>query len=305
MDINLLYTYNNNTNDINSSDEQDSQSDDNNIIMRTPEWIPDNINNNINEDYFTNSTEADNINNNINEDYFTNSTEADNINNNINEDYFTNSTADNHPEIYNNNAIGEYILLDEYSNLFNFMIQRRSDLIENNYTEDEIIKILKIYLITQYIPLNHISYILFKFYEYYNIDNITYDNIIDILDNNRNNIIQPQIEIINNIYTLNYAHNQIVNVINSLLEITEPIDFNDVVIATDSNTLEELNKYTLDTNLDTQCVICMEKLNETQVVCELPCKHLFHDECIKEHLTYYSYKCPICRDEVGPSVPLL
>jgi len=273
MDINLLYTYNNNTNDMNSSDEQDSQSDDtsddNNIIMRTPEWIPDNINNNINEDYFTNST------------------------------------ADNHPEIYNNNAIGEYILLDEYSNLFNFMIQRRSDLIENNYTEDEIIKILKIYLITQYIPLNHISYILFKFYEYYNIDNITYDNIIDILDNNRNNIIQPQIEIINNIYTLNYAHNQIVDVINSLLEITEPIDFNVVVIATDSNTLEELNKYTLDTNLDTQCVICMEKLNETQVVCELPCKHLFHDECIKEHLTYYSYKCPICRDEVGPSVPLL
>jgi hypothetical protein len=299
MDINLLYTHNNNTNEINSSDEQDSQSndtsDDNNIIMSTPEWIPDNINN------FNNFNNINNFNNDNNINNFNN------INNdNINEDYFTNSIdSDNQPEIYNNNAIGEYILLDEYSNLFNFMIQRRSDLIENNYTENEIIKILKIYLITQYIPLNQISYILFKFYEYYNIDNITYNNIIDILENNRNNIIQPQIEIINNIYTLNYAHNQIVNVINSLLEITEPTDFQDVVIATDSNVLEQLTKYTLDTNCDSKCVICMDKLNETQVVCELPCKHLFHDECIKEHLTYYSYKCPICREQVGASIPLL
>jgi hypothetical protein len=284
MDINLLYTYNNNINDMNSSDEQDSQtddtSDDNNIIMSTPEWIPDNINN---------------INN------------FNNINNNtINEDYLTNSTeSDNQPDIYNNNAIEEYILIDEYRELFNFMIQRRNDLIENNYTEDDIIKILKIYLITQNIPLNRISYILFKFYEYYNIDNITYDNIIDILENNRNNIIQPQLEIINNIYTFNYAHTQIINVINNLLEITEPTEFHDVVIATDSNVLEQLNKYTLDTNLDTQCVICMDKLNETQVACELPCTHLFHDECIKEHLTYYSYKCPICREPVGTGVPLL
>jgi rhodanese-related sulfurtransferase len=37
------------------------------------------------------------------------------------------------------------------------MIQRRSDLIENNYNEEEIIKILKMYLITQSIPLNQIN----------------------------------------------------------------------------------------------------------------------------------------------------
>jgi hypothetical protein len=135
--------------------------------------------------------------------------------------------------------------------------------------------------------------------------NITYDNIIEILNNNRNNIIPPEVILINNLYTSNYTHNHIIDVINNLLDLSEPTTLEDVVIAADSNVLDQLNKYTLDTNIDTKCAICIDNLNETQIICELPCKHLFHDDCIKEHLTHYSNKCPICREQVGVGVPLL
>jgi hypothetical protein len=243
---------------------------------------------------------------------------SDELDNELFDDNITNSSDSNdEPDIYNNNFINENILLDVYSYLFNFMIQRRSDLIENNYNEDEIIKILKIYLITQSIPLNQINFVLFKFYQYYDIDNITHENIIDILENDRNTppvythpqpqiihyqLIEPQL---NDQYTINYTHTQIIDVINNLLHLAEPDNFQDVVVATDKTVLEQLKQYTLDSNLETKCVICMDNMNETQVVCELGCKHLFHNECIKEHLSHYSYKCPICRDEVGAGVPLL
>jgi hypothetical protein len=238
---------------------------------------------------------------------------SDEQDNELFDDNITNSSDSNdEPDIYNNNFINENILLDVYSYLFNFMIQRRSDLIENNYNEDEIIKILKIYLITQSIPLNQINFVLFKFYQYYDIDNITHENIIEILENDRNTqplpqiihyqLIEPQL---NDAYTINYTHTQIIDVINNLLHLAEPDNFQDVVVATDKTVLEQLKQYTLDSNLETKCVICMDNMNETQVVCELGCKHLFHNECIKEHLSHYSYKCPICRDEVGTGVPLL
>ena len=243
---------------------------------------------------------------------------SDEQDNELFDDNITNSSDSNdEPDIYNNNFINENILLDVYSYLFNFMIQRRSDLIENNYNEEEIIKILKMYLITQSIPLNQINFVLFKFYQYYDIDNITHENIIEILENDRNILpqyIQPLPQIIhyqliepqlNDAYIINYTHTQIIDVINNLLHLAEPDNFQDVVVATDKTLLDQLNKYTLDSNLETKCVICMDNMNETQVVCELGCKHLFHDECIKEHLSHYSYKCPICRDEVGTGVPLL
>ena len=238
---------------------------------------------------------------------------SDEQDNELFDDNITNSSDSNdEPDIYNNNFINENILLDVYSYLFNFMIQRRSDLIENNYNEEEIIKILKMYLITQSIPLNQINFVLFKFYQYYDIDNITHENIIEILENDRNTqplpqiihyqLIEPQL---NDAYIINYTHTQIIDVINNLLHLAEPDNFQDVVVATDKTLLDQLNKYTLDSNLETKCVICMDNMNETQVVCELGCKHLFHNECIKEHLSHYSYKCPICRDEVGTGVPLL
>ena len=62
---------------------------------------------------------------------------SDEQDNELYDDNNTNSSDSNdEPDIYNNNFINENILLDVYSYLFNFMIQRRSDLIENNYNEE-------------------------------------------------------------------------------------------------------------------------------------------------------------------------
>ena len=55
-------------------------------------------------------------------------------------------------------------------------------------------------------------------------------------------------------------------------------------------------------NVDEQCSICLDKLDKdtdnTKYII-LPCEHVFHDNCIKEHLKDYDYHCPICRCECG------
>ena len=43
----------------------------------------------------------------------------------------------------------------------------------------------------------------------------------------------------------------------------------------------------------------MSEINVDEQVCDLPCAHMFHDECIQPWLNHYNYKCPVCRKEVG------
>lgn len=56
---------------------------------------------------------------------------------------------------------------------------------------------------------------------------------------------------------------------------------------------------------DEQCSICFDSIldgeNETFTI--LPCKHYFHKECIKEDLTKYHHKCPICKVDLGKTSP--
>ena len=49
------------------------------------------------------------------------------------------------------------------------------------------------------------------------------------------------------------------------------------------------NKYINDT-----CSICLEKFKKYDLVCDLPCKHTFHKNCIK---TWAKQKtnCPLCK----------
>jgi len=51
-------------------------------------------------------------------------------------------------------------------------------------------------------------------------------------------------------------------------------------------------------NLDDDCVICMEKLKKRRKCAALPCKHVFHKQCLE--LAFKSKpQCPVCRISVG------
>lgn len=58
-----------------------------------------------------------------------------------------------------------------------------------------------------------------------------------------------------------------------------------------------MNRVTRFCNAIDHCVICLEKIEITEWLCENSCKHKFHDDCIQRWLTDYSkYKsCPLCR----------
>ena len=47
------------------------------------------------------------------------------------------------------------------------------------------------------------------------------------------------------------------------------------------------------------CSICIEKIEDKEIICELNCNHQFHESCIKTYLDKYNHKCPICRDSAG------
>jgi len=47
------------------------------------------------------------------------------------------------------------------------------------------------------------------------------------------------------------------------------------------------------------CSICLEYCNDAPMY--VKCGHAYHQNCIKEWLKDYDYKCPICRKECGKS----
>jgi hypothetical protein len=73
----------------------------------------------------------------------------------------------------------------------------------------------------------------------------------------------------------------------------------DVITTLDESDADKLKKYKLDSKKEEKCSICMTDMDKDQEVCDLPCSHTFHDDCIQPWLTQYNYKCPICRKEVG------
>jgi hypothetical protein len=104
------------------------------------------------------------------------------------------------------------------------------------------------------------------------------------------------------------SHNHMVNIINSLFNGLEsgvsgsgtmPNSFQDVVITVDDNDLEKLKSIKLESNIDTNCSVCMGHMVKDEMVTELKCSHLFHTDCIEPYLKQYNYKCPVCRAEVG------
>jgi hypothetical protein len=56
---------------------------------------------------------------------------------------------------------------------------------------------------------------------------------------------------------------------------------------------------TSDVQKETKCSICLEEFTRGESVCELPCKHIFHDACVREWLKREA-TCPVCRKVLGP-----
>ena len=47
---------------------------------------------------------------------------------------------------------------------------------------------------------------------------------------------------------------------------------------------------------NSQCIICMEGFNENELVKQLPCRHIFHTDCIN-HWLCQQKNCPFCKAE--------
>jgi hypothetical protein len=97
------------------------------------------------------------------------------------------------------------------------------------------------------------------------------------------------------------THQNMINMINILINglPNNNHNYEDVKVTVDENDLDALPVKTLENNLDSDCTICMGKMEKDEVVTELGCTHTFHNDCIKPYLKEYNYKCPVCRKEVG------
>ncbi|KAL9556353.1 hypothetical protein MBANPS3_001904 [Mucor bainieri] len=66
--------------------------------------------------------------------------------------------------------------------------------------------------------------------------------------------------------------------------------------------IESLQKRPLtdkEKSQETDCAVCKDQFESQEQVIELPCEHIFHDECIKPWLKLNS-TCPVCRHSVLP-----
>ncbi|OHT16074.1 hypothetical protein TRFO_42077 [Tritrichomonas foetus] len=46
------------------------------------------------------------------------------------------------------------------------------------------------------------------------------------------------------------------------------------------------------------CPICYESFKAGEPVCELPCKHVFHDSCVRSWFQHEASTCPMCRSSL-------
>jgi len=80
---------------------------------------------------------------------------------------------------------------------------------------------------------------------------------------------------------------------------TGPPPNEDVLIVLNDEDYKNLKKSILDEKIEDKCVICFDCMDINQEIIELQCCHKYHSNCITEHLTKYSNKCPNCKQEAG------
>ena len=232
-----------------------------------------------------------------------------NANNNINEDDDEDDDDDDDEDIIENNS--EENLQDNS----NIIINNTNNIVDNiNNQIDTSNNIID----TSNNIINNTNNIID------NSNNII-DNLNNIINNTNNQIIgntfvhsnmQFQFSHIVSGGTIHYnineifpLHGNIINPNSSVIlplfshlfsELLLPEQLSEDVISTlDDSEKDKLTVYKLIEKKEEKCSICMSDLNIDEQVCDLPCKHTFHDECIQPWLSNYNYKCPICRKEVG------
>ncbi|CAJ1361174.1 unnamed protein product [Effrenium voratum] len=68
--------------------------------------------------------------------------------------------------------------------------------------------------------------------------------------------------------------------------------------ATAEETHEALEGVPLAEFMGRECTICLARFAEVDTVAALPCKHKFHEECIRTWLSNYRRTCPLCCTEL-------
>ncbi|MBA0762273.1 hypothetical protein Gotri_011912 [Gossypium trilobum] len=66
---------------------------------------------------------------------------------------------------------------------------------------------------------------------------------------------------------------------------------------TESSIKEMIEKVKVEAGDEEKCMICLEEVEVGFEASQMPCSHVFHDDCIKKWLKQSHY-CPICRFEM-------
>ncbi|MBA0644872.1 hypothetical protein Goklo_013045 [Gossypium klotzschianum] len=72
---------------------------------------------------------------------------------------------------------------------------------------------------------------------------------------------------------------------------------NGMVAATESSIKEMIEKVKVEAGDEEKCMICLEEVEVGFEASQMPCSHVFHDDCIKKWLQQSHY-CPICGFEM-------
>jgi hypothetical protein len=67
----------------------------------------------------------------------------------------------------------------------------------------------------------------------------------------------------------------------------------------DQTTIDKLpKKLAIQSDCNNSCVICMDNYKLDQIICELPCKHIYHSECIIQWMKCKN-TCPLCVSKIN------
>jgi len=98
--------------------------------------------------------------------------------------------------------------------------------------------------------------------------------------------------------------NHFSSIFNNILNIPPPPPQEpqeDIQVTLDDECLNKLETVEVENASYDRCTICLCDIEKGEKIIKLTCSHYFHEECLKEYLEEYDYKCPICRVDVGKS----